>query len=85
MKVPARSGSGGNDHLEASATARVTKHIPRLVAQAARVATSAPMLDLPMDVLSSPVNDESAPTPRTIRIDSALPPGGHAVPPRLVF
>jgi acetolactate synthase-1/2/3 large subunit len=61
----------------------VTKDIPRLVAQAVRVATSAPMgpvlLDLPMDVLSSPVNDESAPLPRTIRIDSAPPPGSQAV------
>ena len=61
----------------------VTKDIPRLVAQAIRVATSAPMgpvlLDLPMDVLSSPVSEESAPIPRTITVDSAPPPPSQAV------
>jgi acetolactate synthase-1/2/3 large subunit len=61
----------------------VTKDIPRLVAQAIRVATSAPMgpvlLDLPMDVLSSPVTEESAPIPRTISVDSASPPPHQAV------
>ena len=61
----------------------VTKDIPRLVAQAIRVATSAPMgpvlLDLPMDVLSSSVSEESAPIPRTITVDSAPPPPSQAV------
>jgi acetolactate synthase I/II/III large subunit len=61
----------------------VTKDIPRLVAQAIRVATSAPMgpvlLDLPMDVLSSPVSEESAPILRTITVDSAPPPPSQAV------
>ena len=61
----------------------VTKDIPRLVAQAIRVATSVPMgpvlLDLPMDVLSSPVSEESAPIPRTITVDSAPPPPSQAV------
>jgi acetolactate synthase-1/2/3 large subunit len=61
----------------------VTKDIPRLVAQAIRVATSAPMgpvlLDLPMDVLSSPVSEESAPIPRTITVESAPLPPDQAV------
>jgi acetolactate synthase I/II/III large subunit len=61
----------------------VTKDIPRLVAHAIRVATSAPMgpvlLDLPMDVLSSPVSEESAPIPRTITVDSRAPPPDQAV------
>jgi acetolactate synthase-1/2/3 large subunit len=61
----------------------VTKDIPRLVAQAIRVATSVPMgpvlLDLPMDVLSSPVSEESAPIPRTITVESAPPPPSQAV------
>jgi acetolactate synthase I/II/III large subunit len=61
----------------------VTKDIPRLVAQAIRVATSAPMgpvlLDLPMDVLSSPVSEESAPIPRTITVESAPSPQSQAV------
>jgi acetolactate synthase-1/2/3 large subunit len=61
----------------------VTKDIPRLMAQAIRVATSAPMgpvlLDLPMDVLSSPVSEESAPIPRTITVESAPPPQDEAV------
>jgi acetolactate synthase-1/2/3 large subunit len=61
----------------------VTKDIPRLVAQAIRVATSAPMgpvlLDLPMDILSSQVNDESAPIPKTITVDSASPPESAAI------
>ena len=61
----------------------VTKDIPRLVAQAIRVATSEPMgpvlLDLPMDVLSARIEDSGAPIPRTIRVDSSSPPKGHAV------
>jgi acetolactate synthase-1/2/3 large subunit len=61
----------------------VTKDIPRLTAQAIRVATSAPMgpvlLDLPMDILSSQVNDESAPIPKTITVDSTPPPGSAAI------
>jgi acetolactate synthase-1/2/3 large subunit len=61
----------------------VTEDIPRLVAQAIRVATSAPMgpvlLDLPMDVLSSPVGEESAPIPRTITVEAAPPPPDQAV------
>jgi acetolactate synthase I/II/III large subunit len=61
----------------------VTKDIPRLTAQAIRVATSAPMgpvlLDLPMDVLSSRVDEDSVPLPRTIHIDSASLPAPEAV------
>jgi acetolactate synthase I/II/III large subunit len=61
----------------------VTKDIPRLTAQAIRVATSVPMgpvlLDLPMDILSSQVNDESAPIPKTITVDSTPPPGSEAI------
>jgi acetolactate synthase I/II/III large subunit len=65
----------------------VTNDIPRLAAQAVRVATSAPMgpvlLDLPMDVLSSQVNDESTPIPRTITVESAPPPQSQAVFPAI--
>lgn len=61
----------------------LTKDIPRLVAQAIRVATAAPMgpvlLDLPMDVLSSGVGEESAPIPRTITVESAPRPQSQAV------
>jgi acetolactate synthase I/II/III large subunit len=61
----------------------VTKDLPRLVAQAIRVATSTPMgpvlLDLPMDVLSARIEEASAAIPRTIHVDSAPPPADAAV------
>ena len=61
----------------------VTKDIPRLAAQAIRVATAEPMgpvlLDFPMDVLSARIEDSSAPLPRTIRVETAPPPKSEAV------
>jgi acetolactate synthase I/II/III large subunit len=61
----------------------VTRDIPRLVAQAIRVATSEPMgpvlLDLPMDVLAARIEDSSAPIPRTIRVDTSPAPKSAAV------
>jgi acetolactate synthase-1/2/3 large subunit len=61
----------------------VTKDIPRLTAQALRIATTVPMgpvlLDLPMDVLSSQVESSSAPIPRTIAVDFAPPAPSETV------
>jgi len=61
----------------------VTRDIPRLAAQAVRIATTAPMgpvlLDLPMDVLSSQVDASSAPIPRTLGVDFAPPAPSEAV------
>lgn len=61
----------------------VTKDIPRLAAQAIRIATSEPMgpvlLDLPMDVLTARIEDSGAPIPRTIRVDTTPPPRTEAV------
>jgi acetolactate synthase-1/2/3 large subunit len=55
--------------------------IPRLVAQAIRIATSVPtgpvLLDLPMDVLISPVEEEKVRTPSRVILSSpAAPPAG---------
>ena len=61
----------------------VTRDIPRLAAQAIRIATSEPMgpvlLDLQMDVLSARIEDSSAPVPRTIRVDTSAPPKSAGV------
>ncbi len=61
----------------------VTKDIPRLTAQALRIATTAPMgpvlLDLPMDVLSSQVDASSVAIPRNTGVDFAPPPPSEAV------
>jgi len=56
----------------------VTRDIPRLAAQAIRIATSEPMgpvlLDLPMDVLSARIEEDTAPIARQIIFTSpALP------------
>ena len=61
----------------------VTQTLPRLVAQAVRMATSAPtgpvLLDLPIDVLMTPVDEESAPIPENLQLDSPAPPQPRAV------
>ena len=57
--------------------------IPRLVAQAIRVATSAPtgpvLLDLPMDVLTAQVEEDAAPTRANVVLDSPTAPTSAAV------
>jgi acetolactate synthase-1/2/3 large subunit len=61
----------------------VTQNLPRLVAQAVRMATSAPtgpvLLDLPIDVLMTQVDEESAPIPQNLQLDSPAPPQPRAV------
>ena len=57
--------------------------IPRLVAQAIRLATSAPtgpvLLDLPMDVLTAQTEEDSAPTRANVVLDSPAAPTSAAV------
>ena len=57
--------------------------IPRLVAQAIRLATSAPtgpvLLDLPMDVLTAQIEEDSAPTRANVVLDSPAAPTSAAV------
>ncbi len=57
--------------------------IPRLVAQAIRLATSGPtgpvLLDMPSDVLGAMLDDEAVRIPQTIAIDSPPAPNGRAV------
>ena len=52
----------------------VTQTIPRLVAQAMRVATSSPtgpvLLDIPLDVLAAQVDEDSAQIPERVLVDS---------------
>src|SRR5687767_14567059 len=59
------------------------QQIPRLVAQAIRLATSAPtgpvLLDLPMDVLTATVEEESVRIPETIVIDAPPAPNPRAI------
>jgi acetolactate synthase-1/2/3 large subunit len=61
----------------------VTKDIPRLTAQAVRIATTAPLgpvvLELPMDVLSSQIDASSAPLPRTTGVDFAPPASSETI------
>jgi acetolactate synthase-1/2/3 large subunit len=61
----------------------VTREIPRLVAHAIRLATSAPtgpvLLDLPSDVLTATVDEESIEIPTTIVLDSPASPDTRAV------
>jgi acetolactate synthase I/II/III large subunit len=61
----------------------VTRDIPRLTAQAIRIATSEPMgpvlLDLPMDMLSAVIADDSAPIPATLAVETAPPPQAKAI------
>src|ERR1041385_7546277 len=57
--------------------------IPRLVAQAIRLATSAPtgpvLLDFPMDVLTAQVDEDAAPTRANVILDSPAAPTSAAV------
>jgi acetolactate synthase-1/2/3 large subunit len=61
----------------------VARDIPRLAAQAIRIATSAPMgpvlLDVPMDVLSARIDEDSVPIPDTIQVDTAPAPASADV------
>jgi acetolactate synthase-1/2/3 large subunit len=61
----------------------VTQTIPRLVAQAVRMATSAPsgpvLLDIPLDVLGAQVDEESVQVPERVLLDSPAPPQARAV------
>lgn len=58
-------------------------NIPRLVAQAVRLATSGPtgpvLLDLPMDVLTAQIEEGSASIPRNLVLDSPVAPTSRAV------
>lgn len=60
-----------------------TQHIPRLVAEAVRMATSAPSgpvyLDLPVDVLSALVDEDEAVATNTLKIDSPIAPAAQSV------
>jgi acetolactate synthase-1/2/3 large subunit len=57
--------------------------IPRLVAQAVRLATSGPtgpvLLDLPMDVLTAAVDEGTVHIPRNVVLDSPVAPSAHAI------
>jgi acetolactate synthase-1/2/3 large subunit len=59
------------------------QQIPRLVAQAIRLATSAPtgpvMLDLPMDVLTATVEEAAVRIPETIVVDAPPAPNARAI------
>ena len=61
----------------------VTQQIPRLVAQAIRLATSEPMgpvlLDMPADVLSAQVDEASVQIPEKVLLDSRSAPGPSGV------
>ena len=61
----------------------VARDIPRLVAHAIRIATSAPtgpvLLDMPMDVLTASVDEDSVHIPHTIRIGSRSAPEAASV------
>jgi len=61
----------------------VTQDIPRLVAQAVRLATSNPtgpvLLDMPMDVLGAQVDESSLAVPEQVLVDSRSLPDSRAV------
>jgi acetolactate synthase I/II/III large subunit len=61
----------------------VTQTIPRLVAQAVRMATSVPMgpvlLDIPLDVLGGQVDEESVQIPENVLLDSPALPQPRAI------
>jgi len=61
----------------------VAETIPRLVAQAVRLATSGPMgpvlLDMPMDVLGAQVDESSVAVPETVLLDSRPMPEPRAI------
>jgi acetolactate synthase-1/2/3 large subunit len=60
-----------------------SSQIPRLVAQAIRLATSAPtgpvLLDLPMDVLTAQIEEDAAPTRANVVLDSPAAPTSAAI------
>jgi acetolactate synthase-1/2/3 large subunit len=57
--------------------------IPRLVAQAVRLATSGPtgpvLLDLPIDVLTAQVDESTVRIPQNLALDSPVAPSGRAI------
>jgi acetolactate synthase-1/2/3 large subunit len=61
----------------------VPREIPRLVAHAIRIATSAPtgpvLLDMPVDVLTASLEENSVRIPETIRLSSRTAPDGPSV------
>lgn len=61
----------------------VAQQIPRLVAEAIRLATSAPtgpvLLDLPMDVLGARVDEDSVKIPEHVLLEVQAAPPAHAV------
>lgn len=61
----------------------VTQTIPRLVAQAVRMATSVPtgpvLLDIPLDVLAAQVDEESVQIPERVLLDSPAAPQANAI------
>lgn len=61
----------------------VAQQIPRLVAEAIRLATSAPtgpvLLDLPMDVLSAQVDEDSVQIPEKVLLEVHAAPPEHSV------
>ena len=61
----------------------LTRDIPRLTAQAIRIATSPPsgpvLLDMPMDVLTATVDEETVRIPGTIQIEARPAPDGAAL------
>ncbi|MGA9884708.1 MAG: thiamine pyrophosphate-binding protein [Candidatus Acidiferrales bacterium] len=61
----------------------VAREIPRLVAEAIRLATSAPtgpvLLDLPIDVLTAQVDDTSVQIPEKVLLEVQAAPPAHAV------
>jgi acetolactate synthase I/II/III large subunit len=61
----------------------VPQQIPRLVAQAIRLATSGPMgpvlLDMPADVLGAQVDEDSVQIPERVLLDARPEPQAHAV------
>jgi acetolactate synthase-1/2/3 large subunit len=61
----------------------VPREIPRLVAHAIRIATSAPtgpvLLDMPVDVLTASVEENSVRIPETIRLSSRTAPDAPSV------
>lgn len=60
-----------------------TDQLPRLTAQAIRIATSPPMgpvlLDLPMDVLAATVEDEDIEIPETVLLDAPATPAAPCI------
>ncbi len=60
-----------------------TEDIPRLVAQAVRIATTPPtgpvFLEIPLDVLAGSVDEEQAPVPEQVLVEPRLEPGAAEI------